>query len=348
MRQIQQEFLQANNTGTELSFKKAAMAKKSVKSRLIFGSLMILVLGGLMWADIHFYNAMNAMVKNSGEAGLSVMDCLLGHGLIITVLAALMALGGSYEVISLAKSTGAKPHSRVVIPGCVLLAIAPILIPFLPAILLPNSKENFWLFPLIADSGLWLGGLAMLAIVAQFIRKSTERAGTHVAWSVFTLLYMGLLIGYAVAVRRDFGPWMFILMIAAVKGSDIGAYFTGINFGKRKLIPWLSPGKTVEGFIGAIIFSTIITLIFCYILRIINVNTVLTGVNFFALMFMGMSFAVVGHLGDLAESLLKRDANVKDSAHLLPEFGGVLDLVDSILPTGLMWFVILTFIRFIG
>jgi phosphatidate cytidylyltransferase len=244
-------------------------------------------------------------------------------------------------VICLAKSTGAKPHSWVVMPGCVLLAVLPI---FVRSILPSDLIGALQLLPAM-DSGVWLGILALVAIIAQFIRKSTERAGTHVAWSVFTLLYMGLFIGFTVAVRRDFGPWMFLLMVAAVKGSDIGAYATGMNFGKHKLIPWLSPGKTIEGFIGAIIFSTIITVIFYYLLRIIDVSTALARVNLGAVILMGMGFAIVGHLGDLAESLLKRDANVKDSAHLLPEFGGVLDLVDSILPAGLMWFVILTLIQ---
>ena len=300
------------------------MAKKSVKSRLLFGSLMILILGGLMWADIHFYNTQNSE--------------LLANGLIVAILAALMALGGSYEMICLAKNTGAKPHTWVVMPGCVLLAIAPIF-----SVHFFASNLNH--LPLILDSGIGLGILAMLTVIAQFTRKSTEQAGTHVAWSVFTLFYMGLLIGFALAVRRDFGPWMFILMVAAVKGSDIGAYFTGMNFGKHKLIPWLSPGKTIEGLIGAIIFSAIITIIFHYLLRIIDVNTVLAGVNPGALILMGVGFEVIGHLGDLTESLLKRDANVKDSAHLLPEFGGVLALVDSILPAGLMWFIILTIIK---
>jgi len=141
----------------------------------------------------------------------------------------------------------------------------------------------------------------------------------------------------------QFGPGPIILLICAGKGSDIGAYLTGINFGKHKLIPWLSPGKTVEGLAGAIIFSAIITFLLVKA-PIIFHRSVLAEMRPIFLIFLGVGFAIIAHFGDLAESLLKRDAKVKDSAHILPEFGGVLDMVDSLLPAGLLWYLILKLI----
>jgi phosphatidate cytidylyltransferase len=299
------------------------MAKKSVKSRLLFGSIMILVLGGLFGVDIHFY-----LQPHGADA--SVWTRWLGDGLLVAVIAGLLAAVAGFEVICLARNGGAKPHTGLVMLGTALFAFQPLLVTH-------GGK-----FSPIFETGMLLGILTVLLVCNQFIRRSTERAGTHLAWSVFTLVYIGVLLSFTVAVRRDFGPGALILMIAATKGSDIGAYFTGMSIGKHKLIPWLSPGKTIEGFVGAMVFSAIIAVTLSRLPYIINVSSLPADMNIIVLILLGGSFAVIGHVGDLAESLLKRDANAKDSAHLLPEFGGVLDLVDSILPAGLWWFLILT------
>jgi phosphatidate cytidylyltransferase len=113
-----------------------------------------------------------------------------------------------------------------------------------------------------------------------------------------------------------------------------------MQLGKHKLIPWLSPGKTWEGLAGAVIFSVAVTILLSK-LAIIRYGPFPAGMHLYQLILLGAGFALVGHVGDLAESLLKRDAKVKDSARLLPEFGGVLDLIDSILPVGFMWYLIL-------
>jgi phosphatidate cytidylyltransferase len=285
------------------------MAKKSVKMRLLFGSILIFVLGGLFLVDIHYY-------RLGQTAGATFWTKWLSEGLIVAVLGGLMAMLGGYETILLAKSKGARPHAWIIIPGVLLLTFQPLF----------AMNSGSW--KPIFEPGMLLGILLVLAVCNQFIRKTTLNAGGDLAWSV--------------AVRRDFGPGAIIILLAATKGSDIGAYFTGINFGKHKLIPWLSPGKTIEGFVGAMVFSTIITISLWKIPYIINVSLLPKGFGAMGLILLGASFAVIGHVGDLAESLLKRDANAKDSAHLLPEFGGVLDMIDSVLPVGLWWYLVLT------
>ncbi|MBN1764650.1 MAG: phosphatidate cytidylyltransferase, partial [Sedimentisphaerales bacterium] len=105
-----------------------------------------------------------------------------------------------------------------------------------------------------------------------------------------------------------------------VKCSDIGAYFTGRFIGRHKLAPGISPGKTWEGFCGGIILAVIIASLFSNFSGIMNIGRSIV---------FGITIAIIGQLGDLLESMYKRDAGSKDSDNLVPEFGGMLDLVDS-------------------
>jgi phosphatidate cytidylyltransferase len=114
------------------------------------------------------------------------------------------------------------------------------------------------------------------------------------------------------------------MFISVVKFSDIGAYTVGKIFGRHKFSPRISPGKTWEGIAGAIVIAVVASVIFARVFDIMNIGT--------AVLF-GVVFAFLGQLGDLAESMIKRDVQIKDSAKTLPGFGGVLDLIDSPLAT---------------
>jgi phosphatidate cytidylyltransferase len=130
-----------------------------------------------------------------------------------------------------------------------------------------------------------------------------------------------------------------ISVIATVKLSDTGQYFVGSNFGKRKLAPRLSPKKTWEGAIGGGAAASVLAAVI-----IIMIQRRVTGLDppnpLWTLCFT-LTVAVGGVFGDLAESLLKRDAGVKDSSNWMPGLGGVLDLLDSLLfaaPVAYLWF----------
>jgi phosphatidate cytidylyltransferase len=113
--------------------------------------------------------------------------------------------------------------------------------------------------------------------------------------------------------------------------SDTGAYLVGRSFGKRKLIPLVSPNKTWEGLIGGLVAATI-TGILCAWLFGLDINLLLAAA-------VGLIIAVVGVIGDLTESLIKRQAGVKDSGTLIPGHGGMLDRLDALLftfPAGLL------------
>jgi phosphatidate cytidylyltransferase len=163
--------------------------------------------------------------------------------------------------------------------------------------------------------------------------KSMER----MALTVFIVLYLGLLPSFLVQLRwLDDGRQTVALAMAIFvpKCCDIGAYFTGRFLGRHLMAPVLSPKKTFEGAIGGLIFS---------VLAAVGINQLgpaLSGGIWPAVAF-GITVGIAGMLGDLAESLLKRDSGRKDASQIVPGFGGVLDVVDAILfaaPVSYCWF----------
>lgn len=144
------------------------------------------------------------------------------------------------------------------------------------------------------------------------------------AKSVLGFFYMGLLPSFMIRLLDiPNGIVWFTALLSIVFAGDIGAYLTGMLFGKRKIMPLISPKKTVEGSIGGIIFSMIAGLI-------LGLNF-LTHINLASLLLLSFSTSVVAQFGDFFESVLKRIAEVKDSGSIMPGHGGVLDRVDGVL-----------------
>lgn len=189
----------------------------------------------------------------------------------------------------------------------------------------------------------WLAcGLAagiVVALVGEMCRYGSQatKPGTtigNLAMTALSILYVGGLLGFLIQLRLfpgtgevSLGLMPLLSLIFVVKISDTGQYFVGRKFGKRKLAPVLSPGKTWEGAVGGIGISSLITAT----TLTFSMATKEGPLGWFSVLVFCVVISLAGLVGDLAESLLKRDAGVKDSSSWLPGLGGVLDMLDSLL-----------------
>ena len=149
-------------------------------------------------------------------------------------------------------------------------------------------------------------------------------------FSLFVIAFFAVIIFvpsfYAAVKLYDLlGPWRLVVIMAIAWVSDTGAYFVGRKFGSHKLAPQISPGKTIEGAIGGLIFVLI------YLLIIKNTCETVFLYNYLAVFKFGLILTTAGILGDLFQSWLKRVAGVKDSGYILPGHGGIFDRIDSLI-----------------
>ena len=181
----------------------------------------------------------------------------------------------------------------------------------------------------------------LLSLVRHSWGARVEGAVMTGAITLFSFVYLGLLPGFFLAIRRWHSAWIIIAVFLIIKCCDIGAYFTGRAIGKHKLIPWLSPGKTWEGLAGGVLLSTLVALglaalnngLELAMSRDLSAGEVPRMVHqhyplWYAIL-TGAIFGLVGQFGDLVASLFKRDAGIKDSGRTIPGFGGIIDVIDS-------------------
>jgi phosphatidate cytidylyltransferase len=185
--------------------------------------------------------------------------------------------------------------------------------------------------------------VAVTAIAREMMGyPSPGPATARIAYAVLAAVYLGVLPSFFVQLRWAAGAdagLALALAIAVPKGGDIGAYTAGRLFGRHKMTPALSPKKTWEGFAGGLVASVLVAFVPAYYF---TTPHGIESTALFALGF-GLTVGLAGVVGDLAESLLKRDAGLKDAGQSIPGFGGVLDVVDSVLfaaPVAYVWFVI--------
>lgn len=185
----------------------------------------------------------------------------------------------------------------------------------------------------------WIvAAIAALSIItlaeAVFRHEEMSAALASISATVFGVVYVALLAGFLIGVRMlpdgfaatptsHLASKLLTMFFAMVMMTDTGAYYTGRSIGRRKLAPRVSPGKTIEGSIGGFI-AAIATGPLCKLIFFPEIPVVHAAA-------LGAVIGIVGQVGDLAESLLKRGAGVKDSGQIMPGHGGMLDRVDSIL-----------------
>ncbi len=184
-------------------------------------------------------------------------------------------------------------------------------------------------------------GLAIGNEMFRYRPGETGAAGCVMTAS-FTILYIGVPMAFLVAIRclgsSHWGLAALISLVAATKAADAGAYFTGRAIGRHKLIPRLSPGKTIEGALGGVAASIGVSFAMFHWLIPALTGTPIDYPIWGPIVF-GLVCSNCGMFGDLAESLMKRDSGAKDSGNLLPGLGGVWDVTDSLIATALPGFL---------
>ncbi|TVM01017.1 MAG: phosphatidate cytidylyltransferase [Candidatus Brocadia sp. WS118] len=179
-------------------------------------------------------------------------------------------------------------------------------------------------------------------LLIQAFTRGTQDAIKNIAVTIFGIFYVVFLLSYAIALRNfPHGLSIVILVLLVSKFGDIGGYLLGRKYGKRKLAKVISPNKTIEGACFSLASSVLIAVLFNLVPQV-RVMSATWAIVFGTL----VGFSAL--LGDLAESLLKRDANVKDSGRLVPAFGGVLDVIDCLLvslPVSYYFFVWCKFVE---
>lgn len=242
---------------------------------------------------------------------------------------------GAWEFFRIARAGGVAPLEAIGIP---LAALIPLLV---------HARTTGALFVPVGVAV--VVALAVLAIVV-FARGAHQHPLAAAAVTVFGVLYTGGTLAFAYALRYDpyvigdaAGTALVLLPIWLTWSSDIGGYMFGRAFGKRKLIPSVSPSKTVEGAIGSLLLCVVMTWLY---VRIILAPRAELAMSPLGMLVFGTVLSVTAQVGDLAESLLKREAGMKDSSQLIPGHGGVLDRLDATfftLPVGyalLQWLLI--------
>jgi len=165
--------------------------------------------------------------------------------------------------------------------------------------------------------------------IRRFVSKTVTDGLTAISTTLFGLMYVPWLLNFIqkiVFMPGIDGRYYVLYFILVTKCSDVGAYVTGSLIGRHKMIPRISPGKTWEGFAGAIVISTGASLLFAHFL-----GHRLEGMSILHATLLGILLSVAAVVGDLIESLFKREAGTKDSGRLFPGIGGILDLLDSLL-----------------
>jgi phosphatidate cytidylyltransferase len=271
-------------------------------------------------------------------APIAVAIVLYGDAPLAALLAVVSALA-AWELFRLARASGLTPFDDL---GIVIAGLIPLLV---------HSRYLGLYDPDGRLGPVSLGALCLLLLVVLAIwrRGVAGKPLGAIACTAFGAAYTGGMLSYAYAIRYHeyaFAPapivigshtinlpsggLLLLLPLLLTWASDIGAYAVGRTMGRHKLIPSVSPGKTVEGAIGGLIAGMLLAWIYAYwVLRPV------THLDFrlppLGVLFFGALGSVAAQVGDLAESLLKREAGVKDSSHLIPGHGGVLDRIDSLL-----------------
>lgn len=196
----------------------------------------------------------------------------------------------------------------------------------------PGATAISWMWDIF-----WPATIVII-FIRQFTRENTFEALGGLATTLFGLAYVAALFSYLFYIRTldpSQGAWLVLFLILVTKMGDVGAFAIGNAIGRHTLISRISPRKTVEGFMGAVLVSGLTAVAASPMLG--------RPIAPWMSLVLGLFLGLCGQLGDLAESLLKRDCQVKDAGSIMPGLGGVLDVIDSLLFTAPLFYGILIY-----
>lgn len=259
-----------------------------------------------------------------------VWACYYGGLPYLAVVIALSVLGVN-EFYHLISAKGATPQRGL---GTVAVAVLPIVV---------YLGDAFWATTLVT-------AVLLVSMILQLLGREIREAIASVSATFFGIFYVGWLLSHAVSVRfiqhdlvrrygegaavdisPEVGFFYMIFCLSAAAGCDAGAYFVGRAYGRRALAPAISPNKTVEGALGGVLVGGFAAVLAKLLFDVAIPGELARDLTYPVAALFGLAIAAAGVLGDLVESLLKRDADLKDAGSLLPGIGGILDRADSAL-----------------
>jgi len=332
--------------------------------RVAFGTVTILVILAMATLD--------AAIAQWADHRESALGELLARGSIIPVVMTVLFVMGAFELNHLLQLKGLRPHARF----AYLMVATLMLAPWLSAAgwLGAGAAEVeglYWQVVFLVAAAVGTGILTVIrAQPANSIRDSSA--------TLMIIVFLGFLGSFGVHMRcacdtpEQQGAWLLLIVVLVTKASDIGAFLVGSVAGRKKLLPAISPGKTVEGTLGGLMGSAAVAVLVVSAGSLANGMTSLefasgpieTGARALALLeaatqsftmvrtesdmspvlrafVFGLAMSAAGQFGDLIESCFKRDAGVKDSSNVIRPFGGILDVIDSLIPAiPLAWFLL--------
>ncbi|MCE5269342.1 MAG: phosphatidate cytidylyltransferase [Planctomycetaceae bacterium] len=269
--------------------------------RLLLGTLIIAAMAWLCWLDAH-----------AATPGVWLLP-----------LAILAAMLGTSETLRLLDAAGMRPARWAAYVGNLLLV-------FSGWERLAEGSRPAW------DVAAMAAAVFAVFVAEMWRYRKPGESLANIAGGIFALVYVGVMLRFAIWLRLEYGIGALAAWIIVVKMGDTGAYTVGRLIGRHKMAPLISPGKTIEGALGAFLFACVGS---WFAFRWIVAAGASVMAPWYGWVLFGLLVGGAGLVGDLAESLLKRDAGVKDSSTWMPGFGGALDILDSLLLSApVAWF----------
>jgi len=229
-----------------------------------------------------------------------------------TLLIAAAALAGTYEFYHMANFDRREPLIYLGLLWALALVLSP-------------HYRSSDVLPIVITA------TVLISLICLLCRPSREKAFRNWAWTIVGALYVGWMLSYWLNLRglEDGRNWVYLAMLTTF-ANDTGAFFIGRARGKHKLAPAISAAKTWEGAVGGLMCAILGAVVIVTVLNLISPFTF----RYWQIILLGFLVGLCAQLGDLVESLLKRNMGVKESGNLLPGHGGILDRFDSLIFVG--------------